>query len=122
MGRPLRVGFLPSFLLDTALFKAAALLSSESDWVPLDRVRFRGGESWTGEEARLEDRLVVLAIGFAGLAGAGFAAPLVVARGAALAGAVPAGPREVALVDRRRGGWLDMVRWSSNNTGLLCTT
>lgn len=61
-----------------------------------------------GEDARLEDRLVVLASGFVGLAGACLAVPLVEGRGAALAGTVPAGPTEEALVDRRRGGWLDM--------------
>lgn len=101
MGRLLRVGFLPSFLLDMVFLRVAALLSSVSDCAPLDRARLRGGESLarTGEEARLEDRLVVLARGFVGLA-----VPLVVGRGAALAGAGPAGPREDALVDRRRGG------------------
>jgi len=93
-------------------FNAAALLSSVSDCVPLDRARLRGGESRTGEDTRLEDRLLVRATGFVGLSGAGFVVPLVplvVGRGAALAGAVPAGPREAALVDRRRGGWLDMA-------------
>ena len=92
-------------------FNAVVLLSSVSDCTPFDRARFLGGgESWMGEDERLEDRLAVLATGFVGLAGAGLAVPLVVdGRGAALAGTVPAGPTEEALVDRRRGGWLDMT-------------
>lgn len=88
-------------------FNVAALLSSESDGAPLERARFRGGESWTGEVARLEDPPLVLARGFVVFVGAGLVVPLAAGRGAALAGAV--GPTEVALVDRRRGGWLDMT-------------
>ena len=100
----------------------AALLSSLSDCTALERARFRGGESRTGEDARLAVRPVVLA-GFAGFAGAGLVAPLVVGRGAALAWAVAPGPTEDARVDRRRGGWVDMTEmlqrtrlgWSSTN-------
>ena len=90
-------------------FNAAALLSSVSDCTPPERARLRGGESRTGEDARLADRLAVLARGFVGLVGAGLVVPLAVGRGAALAGAVVPGPTELARVDRLRGGWLDMT-------------
>lgn len=100
-------------------FSVTNLPTSVSDCVPLDRARFCGGESWTGEEARLDDRLVVLASGFVGLAGAGLAVPLVDGRGAARAAAVPVGPTEEARVDRRRGGWVDMAEMVQEVT--LCS-
>lgn len=81
-----------------------------SDCTPLERARLRGGDdSRTGEDARLDDRLVVLARGFVGLAGACLVVPLVAGRGAALAGTVPVGPTEDARVDRLGGGWVAMT-------------